>query len=321
MFYRFKYRLVFSLKVLVSGGAGFIGSHLAENLAERGFEVIIVDDLSTGSLENIRGLIDSGMVEFHSIDVSRLADAEDLFRGLDAVIHLAALISVEESLHKPLLYHRVNVDGTLRLLHYASKFNVSRFIFASSAAVYGAPQSLPISETHPLNPLSIYASTKIESEFLVKSYANLYGFGWVILRLFNVYGPRQRFNGYSGVIRIFLERALRGEPLIIYGDGSQTRDFIYVEDVVSAFISALNRNVSGVFNIGTGVATSINMLADLVSKLFEGELKIVYAPPRRGDISESYADTSSARRILGFQAETPLKRGLEKTLNWLVSRQ
>ena len=249
--------------ILVTGGAGFIGSHLVKELVKSGYSVRVLDNLSNGSLENIRDVFDS--IEFIKGDIRDKSIVEDALKGVEAVVHLAALIDVAESVEKPELYLDVNVNGTFNLAK-ASR-NVSAFIFASTCAVYGEPVKVPIGEDHPLNPKSPYAATKIAGEAFVQAYGNLYGYRPVILRFFNVYGPRQS-KAYAGVITEFVKRATRGEPPIIFGDGEQTRDFVHVKDVTKAIIKALDSdNASGIYNIGSGVAITINDLAHLILKL------------------------------------------------------
>ncbi|RSN73689.1 SDR family NAD(P)-dependent oxidoreductase, partial [Candidatus Methanodesulfokora washburnensis] len=265
------------MKILVTGGAGFIGSHLVKALVEAGYSVRVLDNLSTGSLENLRGL----SLDFVKGDVRNYDEVEEAVKGMEAVVHLAALIDVSESVEKPLDYLEVNVKGTLNVAR-ASR-NVDTVVFSSSCAVYGEPEKLPIDEDHRINPKSPYAASKAGGEAYIISYANLYGYRPVILRFFNVYGPKQS-RAYSGVITEFIKRAARGDPLIIYGDGEQTRDFIHVRDAVDAVMRSLKSNASGIYNIGSGKATKISELAYLVLKTMNINALPVYMPPRPGDI-------------------------------------
>ena len=296
-----------TLRVLVTGGGGFIGSHLVKALVEAGHQVRVLDNLSTGSIENIADILNA--IEFVRGDVRDHGIVESAVRSVDAVVHLAALIDVAESVEKPDLYFDVNVRGTYNVVK-ASK-NVSTFVFTSSSAVYGEPIRVPIPEDHPLMPKSPYAASKVSGEAFVQAFANQYGFRPVILRLFNVYGPKQS-RAYAGVIIEFIRRVSRGEPPVIFGDGGQTRDFIHVSDVVEAVMLSLrNEGVRDVFNIGSGEGVTINYLARLILKLMGREdLKPIYAPPRPGDIRHSIADITRARMELGFKPKVGLEAGI-----------
>jgi len=300
-----------TLRVLITGGAGFIGSHLVRALVRAGYGVRVFDNLSTGSLDNIGDLLDA--IEFVRGDVRDYGVVESAVRDVDAVVHLAALIDVAESVEKPDLYFDVNVRGTYNVVK-ASK-NVSTFVFASSSAVYGDPIRVPIPEDHPLMPKSPYAASKISGEAFVQAFANQYGFRPVILRLFNVYGPKQS-RAYAGVIIEFIRRVSRGEPPVIFGDGEQTRDFVHVSDVVEAIMLSLrNEEARGVFNIGSGEGVTINHLARLILKLMGREdLKPIYAPPRPGDIRHSIADITRAQRELRFKPKVKLEVGIKELI-------
>jgi UDP-glucose 4-epimerase len=300
-----------TLRVLVTGGAGFIGSHLVKALVKAGHQVRVLDNLSTGSIENLADVLDA--IEFVRGDVSDYGAVESAVRGVDAVVHLAALIDVAESVEKPDLYFDVNVRGTYNVAK-ASR-NINTFVFASSSAVYGEPIRVPIPEDHPLMPKSPYAASKISGEAFVQTFANQYGFRPVILRLFNVYGPKQS-RAYAGVIIEFIRRVSRGEPPVIFGDGGQTRDFVHVSDVVEAVMLSLrNEGARGVFNIGSGEGVTINHLARLILKLMGREdLRPVYAPPRPGDIRHSIADISRAQKELGFKPKVGLEVGIKELI-------
>jgi len=300
-----------TLRVLVTGGAGFIGSHLVKALVKAGHQVRVLDNLSTGSIENLTDVLDA--IELVRGDVRDYGAIEYVVRGVDAVIHLAALIDVAESVEKPDLYFDVNVRGTYNIVK-ASK-NASTFIFASSSAVYGEPIRVPIPDDHPLMPKSPYAASKISGEAFVQAFANQYGFRPVILRLFNVYGPKQS-RAYAGVIIEFIRRVSRGEPPVIFGDGEQTRDFIHVSDVIEAIMLSLrNERARGVFNIGNGEGITINYLANLILKLMGREdLKPIYAPPRPGDIRHSIADIIRAQKELGFKPKVRLEVGIKELI-------
>ncbi len=292
--------------MLVTGGAGFIGSHLVRELVSLGYEVRVLDNLSRGSLENLGGALSE--VELVLGDVRDPEVTTRAASGVDAVVHLAALVDVEGSIRFPELYTEVNLVGTLNLVKASRR--VDSFVFSSSASVYGDPVKVPIPETHPLAPKSPYAASKAAAELYIKTYSNIYGFRYVILRLFNVYGPRQS-RGYSGVVVEFIRRALREEPPIIYGDGEQTRDFIYVSDVVKAIVSSLRSKVSGVYNVGSGTPTKILDLAYTVLRITGAEnLRPEFKEARPGDVKHSVADISKANRELGFRPSTSLEAGL-----------
>ena len=301
------------MKVLVTGAAGFIGYHLCRELLSRGFEVWGLDDLSRGDPARIRELEVMGM-GFAEIDVRDRGRVESLVRDVrpDGVAHLAALISVPESFEKPDLYLAVNAEGTRNLVSASNEAGVGKFVYASSAAVYGNPVRLPIDEEHPVNPISPYGRSKLlGEEYVLKEFRG----AAFSLRLFNVYG-RGQSSEYAGVITKFVENLVRGEPPVIFGDGEQTRDFVYVVDVVKAFIQALSSDLRGtyVFNIGTGKPISVKELAEMLIKLAGLEVEPIYADPRPGDIRHSYADISRAREILGWSPATPLERGLKLLL-------
>jgi len=300
-----------TLRVLVTGGVGFIGSHLVGVLIRTGHQVRVLDNLSTGSIENLADVLDA--IEFVRGDVRDYGVVESAVRDVDAVVHLAALIDVAESVEKPDLYFDVNVIGTYNVTKASRSINT--FVFASSSAVYGEPIRVPIPEDHPLMPKSPYAASKVSGEAFVQAFANQYGFRPVILRLFNVYGPKQS-RAYAGVIIEFIRRVSRGEPPVIFGDGEQTRDFIHVSDVVEAIMLSLrNEGVRGVFNIGSGEGVTINRLANLILKLMGREdLRPIYAPPRPGDIRYSIADITRARKELGFKPKVGLEVGIKELI-------
>jgi len=305
------------LKVLVTGGAGFIGSYVVEALVERGYEVKVFDDLSTGSLENLSRV--AGEMEFVKGDVRDYGALAEHVRGVDAVIHEAAVRSVVKSMEDPLTTYLVNAQGTLNALWASLRSGVRRFIYASSSSIYGDTPTLPKHEDLKPNPLSPYAASKLAGEDLCRVFHKAYGLPTVSLRYFNVYGPRQRYNPYSGVITIFISRLLRGEPPIIEGDGEQTRDFTYVEDICEATVKALE--VEGVegeaFNVGAGSPVSINQLARMLIELTGCHVEPRYAAPRKGDVRHNYADVRKAERMLKWRPKTPLRQGLAKTIQWL----
>lgn len=299
------------MRFLVTGAAGFIGHHLCIALLRRGSEVWGIDDLSRGAERRIWRLKRLGM-EFIPLDVRDrigLVDAMTKIRP-DVVVHLAALTSVEESFRKPALYRHVNVAGTENVVLAANEAGAWRLIYASSAAVYGDPVELPISEGHPTRPLSPYGETKLEGERMALEMFRGDG-GAVSLRLFNVYGWGQNPE-YAGVIAKFVERLRAGRPPIIFGDGEQTRDFIHVKDVVEAVARASEADISGgeILNIGSGTCVRIKDLARLLTSLFERDFEPIYAASRPGDIRRSYADISRAKKILSWSPKITLEEGL-----------
>ena len=302
-------------RVLVTGGAGFIGSHVVDGLVRSGYSVKVLDNLTSGSLDNIGLHLKGGSVEFSEGDIRDASLVEKLMRDVDAVVHLAAVVSVPFSVKDPGFTFDVNVNGTRNLLVSCGRTGVKKVIFASSCAVYGKPRYLPIDEVHPTIPLSPYASSKLNGEHVCEELAHRSDSDVVILRLFNVYGPRQTSGEYSGVITRFLDFAESGESLVIYGDGLQTRDFIYVSDVAQAILTLLrNRHAKGVFNIGFGRAVTIRDLAETVLRLVGKDLGIVHEPPREGDILRSVADVFKAQKVFGFLPKMSLDEGLQSLL-------
>ena len=302
-------------RVLVTGGAGFIGSHLVDRLVDEGFEVVVLDNFSTGNLENLRSHIGKENFRIIKGDVRNKADVKEAVEDVDCIFHLAAIVSVELSVKNPLLVNEVNVCGTLNILEESLKLNLKRFVYLSSCAVYGDPMYLPIDEKHPTKPLSPYGVSKLAAEHYCMVFYKIYGIQTVCLRLFNVYGPRQSKGPYSGVISRFIDRLKCGKPPIIYGDGEQSRDFIFVDDVVDACLRAMNcRNCIGEsINVGSGVETSINELAQIISGLFGMQkIKPVYTKPRIGEVRRSCADISKAEKLLGLKPRISLEEGLRK---------
>ncbi len=283
-----------------------------EKLVRLGYSVKVLDNLSKGRKENLTKIIDK--VELVYGDVRDADVASRAVNGADAVVHLAALTDVQESMEKPLPYHEVNSSGTLNLLNSA-KGRVKRFILASSCAVYGNPVRLPIAEDHPASPLSPYAESKLSAENHCKVFSESYGLKTTILRLFNVYGPRHTANQYSGVITEFMNRIRTSQPPLIHGDGAQTRDFIFVEDVVDLIIRAIESEIDGTFNVGTGNAVSIKQLAELLLRLMNrADLKPIHSDPRSGDIRHSRADIFRVKKAFDFAPKVPLEVGLGKTI-------
>ncbi|ACV11180.1 NAD-dependent epimerase/dehydratase [Halorhabdus utahensis DSM 12940] len=290
--------------VLITGGAGFIGSHLADALVEHN-DVIVLDNLSTGKRENVPD--GATFVEGDVRDADVVADVSD---GVDLIFHKAAVVSVERSIDEPAFSHEVNFDGTLTLLEAARRVD-ARVVFASSAAIYGDPDTLPITESDPVDPQSPYGIDKCAADQYLRAYHDLYGLETVALRYFNAYGPRQTASDYSGVISIFGEQARAGEPITVNGDGTQTRDFVHVSDVVTAnLLAATTEHVGTAYNIGTGGETSIRSLAETIQATVGTDSPIVHGDPRPGDIQRSRADITTARERLGYEPSVPLETGL-----------
>jgi UDP-glucose 4-epimerase len=305
-------------RILVTGGAGFIGSHLVSLLLKQGCKVTVLDNLSTGKLENLRGCLNDSGFKFVKGDLRNRRDLEEAVRGVDAVFHLAAITSVPYSVKHPNVTMKVNVEGTRKLLEACLRGRVKSFIYVSSCAVYGEPKYLPIDEKHPTKPISPYAESKLKAERICRDFQEAHGLKTTVLRPFNVYGPGMRSDQYGGVVARFIERLRLGKPPIIYGDGEQTRDFIHVEDAVRAMILALdNEETAGrTFNVATGTPTSINRLAQLLIDLFGAKgIKPKHRKPRIGDVKYSYADIREAKAILGFEPKISLRDGLSTLLH------
>jgi UDP-glucose 4-epimerase len=304
-------------RALVTGGAGFIGSHLVEALADNGCRVTVLDNLATGHLSNIEHLGDR--IDFVEGDI-RDADLLDrVVKGCEVVFHQAAVVSVTQSVQDPSHSCEVNDLGTVRVLDACRRSGVRRVVLASSSAVYGDDPRLPKTEDMAPMPLSPYAVQKLTGELYAAIFKDLYGLETVCLRYFNVFGPRQDPSSpYSGVISIFMTKAAAGEPPTIYGDGGQTRDFVYVKDVVRANLAAASRAEAAgkVYNVGSGSAIRIDELWQLIAELAGVALNPVLAVPRPGDIRDSVSDIGAIRKALAFTPRVELRRGLEKTLAW-----
>lgn len=301
-------------KVIVTGGAGFIGSHLAEELVKQGYQVIILDDLSTGKLENIAELLNKDNVEFVQGSITELPLLQKLFQGVEYVFHQAALARVPRSIDDPLTTNEVNITGTLNILLAARENKVKKVIYASSSSVYGDTDTLPQRENMPPNPMSPYALTKLAGEYYCNIFRQIYGLPTVSLRYFNVYGSRQDLKSqYATVIPAFIERISQGLPPIIHGDGEQSRDFTFIADVVRANILAAESDAEGAYNIGCGKGTTINQVAESILNLMEKNLPPVHEKPRPGDPRHTLADVSNAKGF-GYEPEWNLEEGLKKII-------
>ncbi len=310
-----------SPRVLVTGGAGFIGSNLVSLLLKKGYSVTVFDNLSTGKEENLYAHQDNSNFAFVEGDIRKPAEIRKALKGADAVVHLAAQIDVKESVKDPTFTHEVNVTGTLNVLQEATKKKVRRFIFASSTAVYGDAKRLPVKETEPIKPISPYAASKAAAEAYCSAYAGCFGLDTIALRFFNVYGPKNENSPYSGVITKFLHQISREEKIVVEGDGQQTRDFIHVDDVTRALSLALeSKKARGeALNVCTGTPTSINGLVIALGKASGKDLQIIHAPARVGDIRFSYGDGSNAAKKLGFKSEIGVVEGLRRLLSQVVN--
>jgi UDP-N-acetylglucosamine/UDP-N-acetyl-alpha-D-glucosaminouronate 4-epimerase len=304
-------------KVLVTGGAGFIGSHLSGELSARGFRPVILDDLSSGKLENINPLLADGRADFVRGSVTDIALVREVTAGVRYVFHLAAIASVPASVADPVASHEVNVSGTLNVLLAARDAGVSKVVLSSSCAVYGDTGAAAVSEDMSAKPMSPYAAGKLAAEHYCRVFSDVYGLPTACLRYFNVYGPRQNPDSdYAAVIPRFLSLVSGGRSPIIYGDGRQTRDFIYVKDVVRANIWVATGDSDGIYNIGSGHPTSVNELAKLVNSVSGADITPVYEPGRAGDIRHSRADISRAAAA-GYHSEYSLEAGLGETAQYL----
>lgn len=302
------------MKVLLTGGAGFIGSHIVDKLIDKGYEVVVVDDLSSGKEKNI-----NKNAKFYKLDIqdSRL---ESIFRDErpDYINHHAAQMDVRRSVADPIFDARINVLGTINILQNCIKYKVRKIIFASSGgAVYGEQEIFPASETHPLRPISPYGITKLAAESYLYYYKTIYGLDYAALRYANVYGPRQDPFGEAGVVAIFILKMLKGEHPVINGDGEQTRDFVYVGDVVEANMMAVRNNIAeSIFNIGTGIETTVNQVAGHLKSFINPSIKEKYGPPKIGEQLRSVIENKKAKEVLNWEPKVSLAQGLKLTCDY-----
>jgi UDP-N-acetylglucosamine/UDP-N-acetyl-alpha-D-glucosaminouronate 4-epimerase len=304
-------------RFLVTGGSGFIGSNIVEELLRRGEEVTVLDNLATGREENLAAVRDK--ITFHKLDIRDLDQIRPAFQGADYVIHLAALPSVPRSVADPITSNAVNLDGTLNVLVAARDAKVKRVVFSASSSAYGDNPVLPRVETHAPRPMSPYALTKLGGEYYCRIFTNLYGLETVALRYFNIFGPRQNPDSpYTGVLSIFISSYLRGTIPTIFGDGEQSRDFTFVENAVDATLRACTApEASGkVVNVGAGARHTLNEIIAMLNKIFSREVNPNYGPVRQGDVRESHADISLARKLLGYEPRVRFEEGLRRTVEW-----
>ena len=313
--------MTFSAKVLVTGGAGFIGSNLADALINQGSEVTIIDNLVTGFRENLDEI--SGEFEFIEGDINDTRAVEKALEGVEVVFHQAALPSVPRSVDNPAETHEACVDGTFNLLLKAKDAGVRRVVYAASSSAYGDQKTLPKIETMSPEPLSPYAAAKLVGEYYCSVFNNVYGLETLSLRYFNVFGPRQNPSSmYSGVISRFIDALMKGEKPVIYGDGEQSRDFTFIENVVQANINAAQteRGVGKVMNVANGERISLNELLDVLKGVTgKTDVSAVFKPERKGDVKHSQADNTRAIDWLGYEKVIDLEEGLKRTIDWWAS--
>ncbi len=295
-----------SAQCLVTGGAGFIGSHLVEHLLADGHTVTVLDNFSTGRMENLGQTKDNSRLAIHHVDVSSYSEITQFFENVDWVFHLAALADIVPSIQQPLTYHKANVDGTIAVLEATRAADAKRFVYAASSSCYGIPDEFPTPETAPIRPMYPYALTKYLGEQYVLHWNKVYKLPCISLRLFNVYGPRSRTSGaYGAVFGVFLAQKLAGKPFTVVGDGTQTRDFTFVTDVVDAFVRAAEFDIGGeVFNVGSGNTYSVNHLVSLLG----GD--VVHIPKRPGEPDCTFADIGKISRMLGWWPKVSLEDGV-----------
>ncbi|TRZ97581.1 MAG: SDR family oxidoreductase [Nitrospiraceae bacterium] len=301
------------MKILVTGGAGFIGSHIVDRLVQEGYGVVVADNLATGKRRNI-----NRAANFYRADI-RSRWLERVFRRERPAIvcHHAAQMDVRRSVQDPMFDAETNILGTLNVLRYAIKYGVRKFIFASSGgAVYGEPEKLPVSESHPTRPMSPYGISKAVGDEYLRYFYDADGMEYVSLRYANVFGPRQDPYGEAGVVAIFTQKMLQGEQPIINGNGRQTRDFVYVDDVVEANIAALGKEAHGIYNVGTGQETTINELFSLLAGFINPSVREVHGPAKKGEQLKIALDSSRIHRELDWEPKVSLKDGLARTVDY-----
>jgi UDP-glucose 4-epimerase len=308
-------------RYLVTGGAGFIGSHITSRLVGDGHDVRVLDNLSTGSLGNLAHL--AGRFEFIDGDLADCDVVAAAVDGVDIVFHQAALASVPLSIEQPLAVHDACATGTIHLLDACRRASVRRIVYAASSSAYGDRPAMPKHEDHLPNVLSPYAASKLAAELYCEAFAATYNIETVRLRYFNVFGPRQDPNSpYSAVIPLFIAALLEGQAPVIYGDGTQSRDFTYVDNIVEAnLLAASVPGISGrVYNVACGASSSLLHLLEIIGRLLDTSIILRFAPPRVGDVKYSWADISAAERDLGYSVRVPLEEGLRRTVEWYAAR-
>jgi UDP-glucose 4-epimerase len=309
------------MRILITGGAGFLGSHLAEKYINEGHKVFVVDNLLNGNLNNIRTLLHKKNFKFIHDDVRNQELYKKLPTDLDAIIHLAAQIHVDKSIVNPEETFNINVGGTMKILEFARMHDIGKILFASTSEIYGSAKYVPMNEDHPLAAEHPYGVSKIAADRLCYTYNESYNLGVDIVRCFNFFGPRQKDSGYGGVIAIFINRVLQDKPPIIYGDGKQSRDYMYIADVLEAYDKTLkstdNPGKNGI-NFGSGTEYSVNEIAELVIKYASSNknLKPIHVDPRPTEVQRLFADISKAKNVLNFQPTIEFERGIELLVDW-----
>jgi len=309
------------MKILITGGAGFLGSHLCEKLIAKGHTIVCLDNFLNGSLGNIRALLNHRCFKLTSGDVRDFDLLEKtVSSGIDVIIHLAAQIHVDRSVIEPKETYETNVLGTLHVLELARRYDVEKVIYASTSEIYGSAQYVPMDEKHPLDPMHPYGASKLAADRMCHAYIQTYGINICILRLFNTFGPRQKDTGYGGAISIFAKRVLSDRPPIIYGDGKQSRDYLYIEDAVNAYESILEskKPLKEPINFGTGKDVTILSIANNIIRLFgkKGKIKPVHVAPRPGEVRRLVADNKKARKLLEWKPTYSFNEGLKKFVEW-----
>jgi UDP-glucose 4-epimerase len=312
-------------RVLVTGGAGFIGSQIIDILVQEGCsEIVAIDNMERGRPENLAGAMPSGRVRLIEGDIRDRALMEDLVRNSDLVFHMAAL-RITQCAENPRLAMEVMADATFDLLELCVKHKVEKVIAASSASVYGMAESFPTTESHhPYNNWTLYGAAKVFNEGLLRSFYHMYGLNYAAMRYFNVYGPRMDIHGvYTEVLIRWMERINAGQPPVIFGDGHQTMDFVYIEDVARANVLAAKADVTDeVFNVASGTETSLRQLAEMLSRVMGGTSELEFQPARKvNPVQRRLADVEKARRLIGFEATVPLDEGLERLVDWWKAQQ
>lgn len=309
-----------SMKILITGGAGFIGSHLCDKYTKEGHTVLCLDNFLNGNLMNIRHLLDYRNFKLIKADIRDYEKLENIMRDVEVVFHLAAQVHVDRSYIEPKLTYDINVMGTQNILEIARIHDVKKVIHASTSEVYGSAQYVPIDEKHPLDAPHPYGASKIAADRMCNAYRHTYGMNIAILRFFNIFGPRQKDLGYGGVISIFTRRVLSNIPPVIFGDGSQRRDYTYIKDVIHAYdlVFKMQENLKEPINFGTGAEVSINDLAHKIIEICgkKDTLKPVYVEPRIGEVNRLIANAKKAKEILGWKPEYSLDQGLKEYVQW-----
>lgn len=307
-------------KAIVTGGAGFIGSHIVDELIKKGIETFVIDNLTTGSMENLRQHKNSELLHVMIGDARNIGEILSYVDNIDVVFHEAAIASVQRSVREPMVVHDVNVNMTLNVMNFCIRKKVKRFIFASSAAVYGMLNG-KASEDLVCKPSSPYAASKLAIENYLSAYQRTYGLETVILRYFNVYGPRQKLNDYSGVITVFTNKLLHRETPTIFGDGLQVRDFVHVKDIVQANMLAMESEnaVGEVFNVASGNYISILQLLEMLKAITGTYIEHKYAPSQTGDVKFGFANIDKIERVLGYRTKVPFKDGLTEIVDYIKS--